>query len=127
MEQSATMQNVVFLRPSSGYSCSICSYTYARTTLHAHTTLTTHMYKQTYNYTQIRRPRLSRDHQKPPRLCRRRARRSPFVDPHVGGRRLETIQMETVQIWGQAPVRHPSVDAGHRTRAGGLHNRSAHH
>ena len=40
-----------FLRLSSGYSCSICSYTYARTTLHTHTTLTPHVYKQIYNYT----------------------------------------------------------------------------
>ena len=35
-------------------------------TLHTHTSLTPHMYKQTYNYTQIFRPRPSRDHRNPP-------------------------------------------------------------
>ena len=38
------------------------SYTHARTTLHTHTPHTPHVYNQTYNYTQIRRPRPSRDH-----------------------------------------------------------------
>ena len=82
---------------SSGYSCSICSYTHARTTLHTHTTLTPHVYKQTYNYTQIWRPRPSGNHRKPPRLRRQRARCSPFVAPRGRGKHLESIQAETKQ------------------------------
>ena len=42
---------------------SIHTRTHARTTVHTHTTLTPHVYNQTYNYTQIRRLRPSRDHQ----------------------------------------------------------------
>jgi len=87
----------LFWRLSSGYSCSICSYTHTRTTLHTHTTLTPHVYKQTYNYTQIWRPRPSGNHRKPPRLRRQRARCSPFVAPRVRGKRLESIQAETIQ------------------------------
>ena len=43
-------EKVFFLKPLIGYSCSICSYMYA----HPSYTRTSHMYKQIYNYTQIR-------------------------------------------------------------------------
>jgi hypothetical protein len=87
-----------FLRLSSEYNYNICLYTHARTNLYIHTTLRPPVYNQIYNYTQIRRPYFSRDHQKPSRLRRRRIHRSLLVAPWMHERQWKFYS-------GRTPVR----------------------